>query len=80
MAYLIAANFTAGDPRASDQRRSARKPASPSWGRALLDALVESRMRAAKRELRFRQLMVDETGLVLGDQRDRRAVLPFATN
>ena len=75
MATIAAANFPA-----SAQGRPARKPAAPSWGRGLLEALVESRMRAARRELRLRQLMVDETGLILGDKRERRALLPFATN
>lgn len=79
-ASFLAAKFSAGDPLLSDQGRLARKPASPSWGRVLVEALVESRMRAARRELRLRRLMVDETGPVLGDQRDRRAMLPFATN
>lgn len=80
----IAAILSAGAPLASDQGRLARKPAAPSrvssWGRVLLEALVESRMRAARRELRLRQLMVDETGLILGGMRERRAMLPFAAN
>ncbi len=67
MAYLSSPSFA---PLAAPRT-------APGLFARALQAISESRMRAARRELHARGHLVNETALVLGDVRSRTAARPF---